>query len=113
MDDPLGVVETFNTAWNAHDLDAALKLCSQDVVFESTDPAPDGRRAVGIDAVAAEWRPIFAQTQSLFHVEEIFRAGDRVVQRWRYDWGAGHVRGVDIFTVREGRVASKLSYVKG
>ena len=54
LDDPLVVVEMFNTAWNAHDLDAALKLCNQDVVFESTDPAPDGRRAVGIDAVAVE-----------------------------------------------------------
>jgi hypothetical protein len=46
-------------------------------------------------------------------VEELIGAGDRVVQRWRYEWGDGHVRGVDVFTVRDARVAEKLSYVKG
>jgi hypothetical protein len=37
--------------------------------------------------------------------------------RWRYDWqregATGHVRGVDIFRVRQGKVAEKLSYAKG
>jgi hypothetical protein len=38
--------------------------------------------------------------------------------RWRYDWieGAGeerHVRGVDIFKVKDGFICEKLSYVKG
>jgi hypothetical protein len=28
------------------------------------------------------------------------------------DWG-GHVRGVDVMQLRDGRVAEKLSYVKG
>ena len=28
-------------------------------------------------------------------------------------WGDGHVRGVDLFTVRDGNVAAKLSYVMG
>jgi len=35
------------------------------------------------------------------------------VQRWRYDWDGGHVRGVDLFMVRDGRIAEKRSYVKG
>jgi hypothetical protein len=35
------------------------------------------------------------------------------VVRWRYAWGDGHVRGVDVFRVRGGLVAEKLSYVKG
>jgi len=40
-------------------------------------------------------------------------ACDRVVQRWLYSWDGGHVRGVDLFTVRDGKVSQKLSYVKG
>jgi len=28
-------------------------------------------------------------------------------------WASGHVRGVDVFRVRDGRVAEKLCYVKG
>jgi ketosteroid isomerase-like protein len=113
MDGPRTTIDAFNAAWNAHDLAAALDLCTDDVVFETTNPAPDGRRVVGREAVGEDWRPIFAQTDAHFRFEEIFEAGDRVVQRWRYDWGSGHVRGVDVITLREGRVAEKLSYVKG
>ncbi|HXD80260.1 MAG TPA: hypothetical protein VNU27_01685 [Candidatus Acidoferrum sp.] len=40
-------------------------------------------------------------------------AGDRPVVRWRFDWGDGHIRGIDLFKVRHGKVAEKLSYVKG
>jgi hypothetical protein len=36
-----------------------------------------------------------------------------VVQRWRYSWDSGHVRGVDLFKVRGEQIAEKLSYVKG
>ena len=35
------------------------------------------------------------------------------VVRWRFDWGVGHSRGIDLFKVRDGKVAEKLSYVKG
>jgi hypothetical protein len=60
----------------------------------------------GADADAGE-------VVSRFTVEDSFTAGAHVVQRWRYDWDGGHVRGVDIFTVRDGLVAGKLAYVKG
>jgi uncharacterized protein (TIGR02246 family) len=107
------LVGAFNAAWNAHDLDAALRLCTADVVFESTDPAPDGRSFRGQDAVRAAWQPVFAEPADRFDGEDLIVAGDRVVQCWRYDWGGGHVRGVDVMTVRDGLVAAKLSYVKG
>jgi ketosteroid isomerase-like protein len=107
-----GLIEAFNAAWNRHDLTAALNLCTADVVFESTDPAPDGRRFAGREALRAAWRPVF-ESGGHFDFEEILVAGDRIVQRWRYDWGGGHVRGVDLITVRDGRIAEKLSYVKG
>jgi len=81
--------------------------------FETTFPAPDGRRVEGRHAVAREWEPVFAQTHARFEFEEIFGAADRIVQRWRYDWGDGHVRGVDVLALRDGRIGEKLSYVKG
>lgn len=107
------VVNQFNAAWNAHDLDGALALCSTECVFESTSPAPDGTRSVGRPAIAEAWRPIFDDRDSSFTVEDAFVAGVRVVQRWRYDWNGGHVRGVDVITVRDGLISEKLSYVKG
>ena len=107
------VVDRFNAAWNAHDLAAAIALTSEDCVFEATFPGPDGERSTGHAAIRAAWKPIFDDERSHFTVEESFVAGDRLVQRWRFDWGDGHVRGIDLITVRNGLVTEKLAYVKG
>lgn len=111
--DPLQVVQAFGAAWAEHDLDGALELTTEDCVFDSTDPAPDGTRHVGRAALRGAWKPIFDDPHTRFEAEETFGAGDRVVQRWRYTWPGGHVRGVDVFKLRDGKVAEKLSYVKG
>jgi hypothetical protein len=109
----LAAVQRFNTAFGAKDVDAIMAAMTPDCVFEDTAP-PDGRRHVGADAVRAAWQSLFSGSPNAqFTVEELLPMQDRVVQRWRYDWGDGHVRGVDLFTVRDGRVAEKLSYVKG
>lgn len=113
MDDVAGLIDRFNAAWNDHDLDAALSMVTDDCVFESTAPFPDGSRAEGKAEVGAAWRPIFDDAASHFDTEEAFVAGDRFVQRWRYSWDGGHIRGVDVFRIRDGKVAEKLSYVKG
>jgi hypothetical protein len=88
-------------------------MVTDDCVFDATGPPPDGTRCVGVDAIGTLWRPIFDDPNSGFEVEETFQAGDRVVQRWRYTFDGGHVRGVDLFRVRDAKVAEKLSYVKG
>jgi ketosteroid isomerase-like protein len=111
--DPVTVVEKFGAAWAAHDLDATLALVTDDCVFDATGPAPDGIRYVGRDAIRDAWQPIFDDVSAVFAAEQTFAAGDRVVQLWRYDFDGGHIRGIDVFTVRDGNVAEKLSYVKG
>ena len=109
----LAAVARFDRAFGARDVDAVMAAMTPDCVFEDTSP-PDGRRHVGAVAVRAAWEALFAASpDATFTTEEIVEAGDRVVARWRYDFDAGHVRGVDLFTVRDGRVAEKLSYVKG
>jgi uncharacterized protein (TIGR03086 family) len=111
--DALAAVERFDRAFGARDVDAVMAAMTPDCVFEDTSP-PGGRRHVGAAAVRAAWEALFAASpDATFTTEEIVEAGDRVVARWRYDYGDGHVRGVDLFTVRDGRVAEKLSYVKG
>ena len=109
----IDVVDAFGAAWAAHDLDAALAFLTDDCVFDATGPAPDGQRHVGPDAIRKAWQPLFDDVSARFEPEETFSAGDRVVQRWRYTWESGHVRGVDIIKLRDGKVAEKLSYVKG
>jgi ketosteroid isomerase-like protein len=73
---------------------------------------------VGQAQVRAFWEEFFRRSpQARFQAEEIFAAGDQCVVRWIYHWvrdgKPGHVRGVDLFHVRDGQVAEKLSYVKG
>ena len=112
------VVERFNEAFNRHDVDAIMACMTHDCVFENTRPAPDGTRVTGQSAVRKVWEDLFARSPSAqFTTEEIFEAGDRCVVRWVYQWirdgQPGRVRGVDVFRVRDGLVAEKLSYVKG
>lgn len=111
--DSLAIVDEFCAAWGAHDLDATLGLVTDDCVFESTEPGPDGTRYQGRHALRSAWQPILDDGDARFEAEETFAMADRVVQRWRYSWAGGHVRGVDIFRTRDGLVAEKLSYVKG
>jgi uncharacterized protein (TIGR02246 family) len=107
------VLDQFNRAWNDHDLEAALALVTDDCLFDNTTPPPDGERFEGKQAVRAAWEPVFGDPHSHFEIEEVVAADDRVVQRWRYSWGSGHVRGVDLLRFRDGKIAEKLSYVKG
>jgi len=111
--DALAAVQRFDRAFAARDVDAVMAAMTPDCVFEDTSP-PDGGRHVGVAAVRAAWEQLFRSSpDALFVTEEVFVAGDRVVSRWWYDFDGGHVRGVDLFTVRDGLVAEKLSYVKG
>jgi ketosteroid isomerase-like protein len=115
----LAVIERFSEAFNRQDVDAVMAAMTDDCVFDNTSPAPDGERFVGQPAVRRAWQEFFDWSpRARFETEEIFAAGDRAVVRWRYNWVdavgvAGHVRGVDVFKVRDGKVAEKLAYVKG
>ena len=108
----------FNEAFNRHDADALAALLTDDTVFEDTSPAPDGKRISGKEAVVAFWRGWFAgNADARFEAEDLIVSGDRAVVLWVYrkqrDGRPWHIRGVDVFTVRDGKVAAKLAYVKG
>lgn len=112
--DAASVVNAFNEAWGAHDLDATLAWMTDDARFESTGPFPDGTVCIGHAAIRVAWQSIFDDPNSRFEQEELLAAGsDAVVVRWTYHWADGHIRGMDLFRVRDGKVSEKLSYVKG
>jgi len=119
LESAMRVVLEFNEAFNRHDVAAMMQLMSDDCVFENTEPAPDGTVYSGKEAVTQFWYDFFRRSpQAHIEIEEIFGLGTRCVMRWRYEWldGAGnkgHVRGVDIFDVKNGAICQKLSYVKG
>lgn len=118
------VIERYNAAWNAHDLDAISALHTEDMVFENHTA---GERAVG-DEVRAHIAGIFAAWPDLaFTTRRAFDAPDHAVCEWTAT--ATHTRpmrrgtlvaeptgarlswhGVDVFTMRDGLIARKDVY---
>jgi steroid delta-isomerase-like uncharacterized protein len=120
IENALRIVLEFNEAFNRHDVTGMMQLMTDDCVFENTEPAPDGTRYAGKAVVTQFWQNFFRESPNAhIEIEEAFGLGNnRCVMRWRYEWvdaegKQGHVRGVDIFQVRDGLISEKLSYVKG
>jgi ketosteroid isomerase-like protein len=115
----LDLLNEFNAAFNRHDVDGMMDRMTADCVFENTYPPPVGERFEGQAPVRLFWEAFFRLSPGArLEFEEIFTCGDRAIQRWTYYWkdtggGSGYVRGVDIFRFKEGKIAEKLSYVKG
>jgi ketosteroid isomerase-like protein len=111
-------IDSFNEAFNRHDADALAALLTEDTVFEDTSPAPDGRRVEGRAAVVEFWRGWFVRNpDARFESEEVIVSGSRATVLWVYrkmrNGQPWHLRGLDVFTVRDGKVATELTYVKG
>jgi uncharacterized protein (TIGR03086 family) len=109
----------FDAAMARGDVTAATALLTDDCVLETTEPAPDGERIEGREAIRARLEAMVAGTTEPAIVrEEAFVCGERAATRWRYSWiepdgREGHVRGADIVRFRDGRIAEVLAYVKG
>ena len=117
VDEVRSAVVRYRDALNRHDMDAVLAAFTEDGLIDCT-PAPDGERYEGTVAISALFRKLFDSAERTFDTEELIVAGDRAVVRWRHHWvdsagRPGHVRGVDVLRVRDGKIAEKLSYVKG
>ena len=113
------IVRRFNDALNSADVNEMMALTTEDTVFENTSPVPDGERFSGKAQVRAFWEDFFRSSSSArIETEEIFAQGDRCVMLWTYRWtdndgATGHIRGVDVYRIKDNLIAEKLSYVKG
>jgi ketosteroid isomerase-like protein len=117
--DVVDLLDRFAAAWNAHDIDALLQCMTEDPVFyAAAGPAPDGAvhrgRVAVASAYAAIWESIPDATwTNVSHVVQ----GDRAISEWlfagtRSDGTAVRVRGVDVFTVRDGLIQVKDTFRK-
>ena len=119
VEEAIRVVLEFIQAYNRHDVAGMMQLVSDECVFESSGPPPDGTVHSGKQAVTRLWQAFFAGSpQAHIEIEEIFGFGRRCVMRWRYEWvdldrKKGHLRGIDLFQVQNGLISERLSYVKG
>ena len=112
------LITRFENGFNTRDIDALMSDLTDDVVFEHVGPAESGfGRHEGQDAVRAVWVSL-EESFPGYEIElvDIFANGNRCMCRWEMKWkpadgGEGFARGVDVFTVRDGKIAEKLSYV--
>lgn len=122
--DPVRLIERYNDGWNAHDVEAIVALHAPGMVFENHTA---GERAEGdavrkhIIGIFESWPDLAFATRSLRAHDDLavcewtasathsrpLRRGDLVAEPTgrKLEW-----RGVDIFTIDDGRIARKDVY---
>ncbi len=113
----LDVIKRFEDSFNRHDVDAVMADMTDDCVFELVAPIEQGG---GLWEGQAAVRAVFESLDQTFPAyafatEDVFACGERCAYRWILRWtlpdgNRGAIRGVDLFTVRGGKVARKASY---
>jgi uncharacterized protein (TIGR02246 family) len=107
------LIDAYNDAWNRQDLDAVASMHTDDVVFENHTA---GELAEGSAAVRAHIGGIFERWPSLrFTGRRLYVAEDFAVSEWtatatRPDGVTIEWDGVDVFPLRDGRIARKDVY---
>lgn len=112
-------LQAFADAWNDHDLEALMGFMADEPVFQlSMGPDIDGARYEGWDDVKAGYKKVLDMVpDGRWDDASHFVAGDRGVSEWTFTaTGPGgksvEVRGCDIFTFRDGKIAVKNSFRK-
>ena len=110
-DEVRALIERYNDAWNAHDVDAICAMHAPDMVFENHTA---GERAEGED-VARHIGSIFANWPDIaFEGRRLYATPELAVCEWtasvtkdgeKVSWP-----GVDVFPIRDGRIARKDVY---
>jgi uncharacterized protein (TIGR02246 family) len=107
------LIDGYNDAWNRQDLEAVMSMHTNDTVFENHTA---GERAEGKDAVRAHIGGIFERNPTLrFSGRRLYVADDFAVSEWtatvqRDDGTTAEWDGVDVFPIRDGKIARKDVY---
>lgn len=116
-DATLALVTRFENGFNARDWDQTMADMTEDCVFEHVAPADASfGRHEGAEAVRAVWESMDEHFPGYTQeIVEVFAAGNqatcRFVIRWKGPDGApAALHGVDVITVRDGKIAEKLTY---
>ncbi len=106
-------------AFDAHDLDAIMAHFADDAVFESPrGPDAVGTRIVGKGACREAFAARFSGIPDVrYREDEHFVDGDRGASEWTLSGTTTtgerlEIRGCDLWTFRDGRIAKKDSYWK-
>lgn len=114
----LTLITRFENGFNARDVDALMADMTEDTVFEHVAPP---NASIGRFVGRAAVRAVFSSLEEHFprfdlRAVDIFAHDDRAACRWEMTWDLAdgtraHARGADLFRVRDGKIAEKLTYL--
>ncbi len=102
------LIERYNAAWNAQDVEAIAAEHHPDIVFDNHTA---GERAEGAAAVRDHIAQIFRNNTTLrFATRSLHIGDDFAVCEWTASTGSKEWDGVDVFPLRDGKIARKDVY---
>jgi uncharacterized protein (TIGR02246 family) len=102
------LIERYNDAWNAQDLETIDSLHARDIVFHNHTA---DERAAGADAVRQHIGEIFRNHPTLrFTTRALYVGDDFAVCEWTASAEDREWDGVDLFPMRDGLIARKDVY---
>jgi steroid delta-isomerase-like uncharacterized protein len=106
------LIERYNQAWNDHDVDAAVAMHADDIVFHNYSA---GERVEGADAVREHVAGILAAYPDIqFRGRRLYAREGLVVSEWtatatkdgkKLEWD-----GIDVFPIEDGKIKRKDVY---
>ncbi len=108
------LIEAYDAAWNRQDLDALCAFHADDVVFENHTAGERGRgqprRCGRISAGIFERWPTLRFRGRSFHAADDFAVSEWTASATRDDGTRIEWEGVDVFPIRDGKIARKDVY---
>jgi hypothetical protein len=102
------LIERYNAAWNAQDLDSIHALHDPGIVFHNHTA---DERAEGAEAVREHIARIFRNNPTLrFTTRALYVGDDFAVCEWTASTGSNEWDGVDVFPLRDGLILRKDVY---
>lgn len=111
------LLEDFAAAWGAKDIDAVMRLMTQDCIYKATVGPEPGATFRGQAQVRIGIEKMFAYDGgSTAELSNIVASGNFACWEWTYSWpdqvGKKPVRGCDLFELRDGLIHRKNAFRK-
>lgn len=113
--DTAAVMERYALAMTTGQASLLEALVADDCVVEKSTPDETGTHLVGRSACIAVWRALSQSTSGKFSVERLVVRDEYALLFWQFHRGLEEQRsqrGLSVFVVRDGLIASGHGYVK-
>jgi ketosteroid isomerase-like protein len=112
------IVVRFMDSLNRQDFEKAMEDMTEDCVFEHVAPPDKGLgRHEGHEAVKAVWTALPGMFPNYhFTIDEMIASDERCAAQWTISFdhpeaGKVQAQGIDVYRIRDSKIAEKLSYV--